>query len=180
MHKLGLSRLFSVVLILPLLALAGFAWVLLNQSWTAYREIERVAALQHVVSASAKLAMTAMPGEGRATYPYLASGAPDAHARLVEQRKVTDRIYADFTAAIAESGISHPKLRESVRFIETAMAGIGAMRQRVDARTISRPDLSRFLQANTAASIHIIGRTAGLPEISPIALHVLALPAALP
>src|SRR5262245_48710109 len=136
MHKLGLSRLFSLVLILPLLALAGFAWVLLNQSWTAYREIKRVAALQHIVSASAKLAMTAMPGEGRTTYPYLASGAPDAHERLVEQRKVTDRIYADFKA---ESGISDPKLRDSVRFIETAMASIGAIRQRVDARTISRP-----------------------------------------
>src|SRR5215813_14067607 len=179
MHKLGLSRLFSLVLILPLLALAGFAWVLLKQSWTAYREIEHVAALQHVVSASAKLAMTAMPGEGRATYPYLASGAPDVHARLVEQRKVTDRIYADFKAAIAESGISDPKLRESVRFIETAMAGIGAMRQRADARTISRPDLSKFLQPNTAASIDIIGRMAGFPEISRIAGHVLALQAAL-
>ncbi|HKA70358.1 MAG TPA: methyl-accepting chemotaxis protein [Xanthobacteraceae bacterium] len=179
MHKLGLSRLFSLVLILPLLALAGFAWVLLNQSWTAYREIKRVAALQHVVSASAKLAMTAMPGEGRTTYPYLASGAPDAHERLVEQRKVTDRIYADFKAAIAESGISDPKLRDSARFIETAMASIGAIRQRVDARTISRPDLSKFLQPNTAASIDIIGRMAGFPEISRIAGHVLALQAAL-
>src|SRR5215510_5861800 len=179
MHKLGLSRLLSLVLILPLLALAGFAWVLLNQSWTAYREIKRVAALQHVVSASAKLAMTAMPGEGRTTYPYLASGAPDAHERLVEQRKVTDRIYADFKAAIAESGISDSKLRDSVRFIETAMASIGAIRQRVDARTISRPDLSKFLQPNTAASIDIIGRMAGFPEISRIAGHVLALQAAL-
>src|SRR5215510_10737799 len=137
MHKLGLSRLFSLVLILPLLALAGFAWVLLNQSWTA-------------------------------------SGAPDAHERLVEQRKVTDRIYADFKAAIAESGISDPKLRDSVRFIETAMASIGAIRQRVDARTISRPDLSKFLQPNTAASIDIIGRMAGFPEIRRIAGHVLA------
>src|SRR5262245_4303467 len=95
MHKLRLSRLLSLVLILPLLALAGFAWVLFSQSWTAYGEIQRVAALQHVVSASANLAMVAMPGEGRATYPYLASGAPDAQARMVEQRKGTDRIYTD-------------------------------------------------------------------------------------
>src|SRR5262245_43655963 len=179
MHKLGLSRLLSLVLILPLLALAGFAWVLVSESWTAHRDMQHVAALQRLVSATAYFAMTANPSEGRATYPYLLSGAPDAHAKLVEQRKVTDRAWAEFKAAAASANVSDPKVAELVRMLEQSMADIGSIRQRVDAKTISRPEMSRFLQPNTAAGIDIIGRMAGLPEINRVARHVHALHAAL-
>ena len=67
MRKLGLSHLLFVILLLPLLALTVFAGILVNQSWTGYREVQRVAALQRLVSATTQFAMLAMPGEGRAT-----------------------------------------------------------------------------------------------------------------
>jgi methyl-accepting chemotaxis protein len=179
MRKLGLRLLLSLILIVPLIALAGFAAILVGDSWTSYREIERLSAIQRFVSATTHLAMTAMPGEGRATYPYLASGTAELRAKLEEQRKVTDRSFASFKEAAAQSGLADQKLLDLVRHLETRMAGIAAIRQRVDARTITRPEMSSFLQPNTAACIDIIGRIAGMPETDRIRAHVVALQAAL-
>jgi methyl-accepting chemotaxis protein len=179
MRKLGLRLLLSLILIFPLIALAGFAAILVADSWSSYREVERVAAVQRLVSATTYLAMTAMPGEGRATYPYLASGTAELRAKLDEQRQVTDRAFTSFKEAAAGSGLTDQKLLDLVRHLETRMGGIGAIRQEVDARTMTRPKMSGFLQPNTAAGIDIIGRIAGLPETDRIRSHVIALQAAL-
>jgi methyl-accepting chemotaxis protein len=179
MRMLGLRLLLSLILIFPLMALAGFAAILVGDSWTAYREVERVSAVQRLVSATTYLAMTAMPGEGRATYPYLASGTAELRAKLGEQRQVTDRAFASFKDAAAQSGLTDQKLLDLVRHLETRMAGIGDIRQKVDSRTMTRPEMSRFLQPNTAAGIDIIGRIAGLHETDRIRAHVIALQAAL-
>src|SRR5262245_33396125 len=179
MRKLGLRLLLSLTLVFPLMALAGFAAILVVDSWTAYREVERVSAIQRFVSAATDLAMTAMPGEGRATYPWLASPTPELRTKLEEQRKVTDRAFASFKDAAAESAPTDQKLLDLIRHLETRMAGIGAIRQEVDARTMTRPRMSGFLQPNTAACIDIIGRIAGLPETDRIRTHVVAIQAAL-
>jgi methyl-accepting chemotaxis protein len=179
MRKLGLRLLLSLILIFPLVALAGFAAILVGDSWTGYREVERLSAVQRLVSATTYLAMTAMPSEGRATYPYLISGTAELRAKLDEQRQVTDRAFAAFKDAAAQSGLADQKLLDLVRHLETRMGGIAAIRQKVDARTMTRPEMSSFLQPNTAAGIDIIGRIAGLPETDRIRAHVMALQAAL-
>src|SRR5262245_43709828 len=117
MRKLGLSQLLFVILLLPLLALAVFAGILVNDSWNNYREVQRLALLQRLASATANFAMVAMPGEGRATYPFLGSGSEETRAKMVEQRKVTDRIFAELKEAAAEAALDDPQVRELLQKI---------------------------------------------------------------
>src|SRR5262249_21313476 len=179
MRKLGLGRLLLLILLLPLLALAGFAGVLVDESRTSYQEMQRVAALQRLVSATHHFSMVAMPGEGFASYPYIASGSEELRAKLMEQRKVTDRAFADLKEMVAAAGLTDQKVLDLVRGIETRMGNLAAARQKVDARTMTRPEMTGVLQPNTAAGIDIIGRVAGYSEAGRIARHILALQAAM-
>jgi len=180
MRKLGLSQLLFLILLVPLLALLAFAGILVNDSWNTYREVERVAALQRLVSATVNFAMAAMPGEGRASYPYMASGSEELRARLADQRKVTDRLFAEFREAAATAAVTDPQVNELAQQIATRMATVlPALRQKVDARTATRPEMTAFLQPNTAAGNDIIARLSSFPQLRPISSHILALQAAM-
>ena len=180
MRKLGLSQLLFVILLLPLLALAVFAGILVNDSWNSYREVQRLAVLQRLASAANNFAMFGMPGEGRASYPFMASGAEDLRAKLVEQRKVTDRAFAELKQAAADAALTDPVVTDLLRKIETRMTSmLPGLRQKVDARTASRPEMTAFLQPNTAAGIDLVARLSSFPELRPISNHVLALQAAM-
>src|SRR5262249_14846726 len=147
---------------------------------TNYRQVERVAMLQRLVSATVNFAMAAMPGEGRASYPYLGSGSEEARARLAEQRKVTDRLFAEFKEAAAEATLADSQVNALVQQVETRMTTVlPGLRQKVDARTATRPEMTAFLQPNTAAGNDIIARLSSFPELRPISSHILALQAAM-
>jgi methyl-accepting chemotaxis protein len=53
------------------------------------------------------------------------------------------------------------------------------LRQKVEARSATRQEMSGFLQPNTAAGIDIVARLSSFAEIRPIVRHVLALQAAM-
>jgi hypothetical protein len=173
MRKLGLSQLLFVILLVPLLALLAFAGILINDSWNSYRDVQRVAVLQRLVSASVNFAMFAMPGEGRSSYPYMASGADDLRAKMTEQRKVTDRLFDELKQAAAAAALADPQVTESLQKIEQRMTTVlPGLRQKIDARTATRPEMTAFLQPNTAAGIDIVARLASFPEIRPISGHI--------
>src|SRR5262245_2598960 len=180
MRKLGLSQLLFVILLVPLLALLAFAGILVNDSLNSYREIQRVVVLQRLVSASVNFAMFAMPGEGRATYPWMITGTEELRAKLAEARKETDRYFADLKEAAAAANLNDPAVRDIMQKVDTRMTTVlPGLRQKADAKTLSRPEMSGFLQPNTAAGIDIVARMASFPEIRPIANHILALQAAM-
>ena len=179
MSKLGLGHLLRLLVLVPLLALAALGGVLVLQSLGEYREVQRVASLQRLVSAATYLAMTSVASEGRATYAYWAAPTDEARNKLNEQRQATDRGFAAFRQAAAEAGLTDAKAAELVRTIETRMNGLGDIRQKADARSISRVEMGAFLQPTTASAIDLVGRLAGTTGKAEITRLILALQATL-
>jgi hypothetical protein len=150
MQKLGLGHLLRLLVLVPLLALAGFGGILVLQSLGEYRETERVSLLQRLVSATTYFAMTGLPSEGRATYAYWAAPTEDARNKLNEQRAVTDRAFAALKQAAAAADLTDAKSADLVQTIETRMSGLAEIRQKADARSITRLEMGAFLQPTTA------------------------------
>jgi methyl-accepting chemotaxis protein len=179
MHKLALGHLLRLVVLVPLAAIVLLGGILLFQSLRAYEEVERAAALQRLVSATSYLAMTSLPSEGRMTYPYLAAPSDAARAKMLEQRAATDRAVAVFHQAAAAARLTDKNAADLVQAIETRMAGIGAVRQKADARAITRLEYGAFLQPTTARAIELIGRLAGATDNIRVSRLILALQAML-
>ena len=67
MRKLGLTRLLQLVVLVPLLAMVVFGGVLVTETVQAYREVERLAALEQLVAAASRLTIKALNAESGPT-----------------------------------------------------------------------------------------------------------------
>jgi methyl-accepting chemotaxis protein len=178
MRDIKLSRLLNLVALLPLLLAATFGGILDLSSLSAFRDIERDQALQRLASAATAFGMS-LPGESYASYPFIASGADDLRAKVLERRKATDQAYAALKEAYAAAGITDPKIIQLDREIDERMAQFSTFRQKVDARTLQRAEGTAILQPTTARGIDIIGRLASLTKHRRVSRRILALYATL-
>jgi methyl-accepting chemotaxis protein len=179
MQKLGFGRLLSLVVLVPLLALVGFGGILIFESYTAYRTIERASLLQRLASAISQLSSTGVPTEGRASYPFIASGSEEARAKMLEQRPRTDAIYKEFREAAAAAGIQDPAAAELIRAVNASADGLAEIRRKADARAINRSEMGAYLQNASNLSTDLLGRITGLVDDVRITRLMLGLQAAL-
>src|SRR5205807_8936535 len=123
MRNLGLSRLLQIAVVLPLLALAAFGSVLVLDTLTAYREIERLAALEQLVTAASRLTIQRLNQESGVTQAFVASGTEDQRAGMKLARQRSDEAVLAFKEAAASSGLTDPKALGLVQDIERRLGG---------------------------------------------------------
>src|ERR1700722_17684431 len=109
MRKLGLSRLLQLVALVPLLAMVAFGGVLVLETLNAYREIERLSALDQLGAAARRLTTMTLNAESRATQSFVASGSESQRAAMNAARKDSDEVIRSFRIAAASVGLSDPK-----------------------------------------------------------------------
>jgi hypothetical protein len=108
MRKLGLSRLLQAVVILPLMALAGFGGVLVFDTLTVYRQIERMATSQQFVTFASSMTTRVLSEETMATNSFAASGSEDRRAIMIAARQRSDEAIRSYKQAAAAATRSLP------------------------------------------------------------------------
>jgi methyl-accepting chemotaxis protein len=146
MRKLGLSRLLRLVVLLPLLATAAFGSVLVLDTLSAYRQIDRLSTLVQFVTAAGRLVISALNQESATTQSYVASGSEGQRAEMNAARQRSDEAIRAFKETAASSGLSDPKAAELVSEIERRLDGFEAFRAKADARTLQRRESGDLLQ----------------------------------
>jgi methyl-accepting chemotaxis protein len=162
MRKLGLSRLFQLVVLLPLLAMMAFGAVLVFDNLSAYREIERLSWLEHLVSAASQLTVNTLNAESTVSQSFAVSGSEDQRAEMYAARQVSDRAIRSFKEAAASVGLFDPKTIGIIGEIEQHLGGLKGFRAKADARTLQRRDSGDLLQPITAGVADIFPRIAHL------------------
>ncbi len=157
MHKIVLSRLLLIIGVVPLVAMAVFAGTLTYQSWSRYDDLVRASSLVRLGVAAGRFVSVAMPAEGAANRDYLAGGDK---AKLDARRRISDDLYRAVREAAAASPVKDPRIDEHIKALGDGMRDLAAMRERIDAKTVT-PAVS------TALMVMVAGR--GIDAVGTIA-----------
>jgi methyl-accepting chemotaxis protein len=175
MRNLGLSRLLQIVVILPLLVLAGFCSVLVFDTLARYREIERLATLERLVAAASSLSSTYLNQESIATQAFAGSGSQAQRAEMLATRARSDEAIRAFTDAADSAGLDDPKTLALVGELKQRLGGIQGYRAKADTGTLQRADSGILLQPITGGIAELFHRMAVLIDHDELSEHLLAL-----
>ena len=99
MRKLNLGSLLRLVGIVPLLVVAVFGSVLVLDSLRAYREFDRVSAIQDLITAAGHLTVKALNQESDASHIFAASGLERDRLELKAAQQSTNEAIGAFKDA---------------------------------------------------------------------------------
>ncbi|MDR6830534.1 methyl-accepting chemotaxis protein [Bosea sp. BE271] len=179
MQKIRLGNLLHCLTLVPLVALICFGAILAVSSFETYREVQQARRLQVLVDATTAFSATAIPNEGRAAYPYLASGEADARAKMQAQWPLTDAAFARIDDASKGVRIANAETAALLQSILDQRAILADVRERALRRETDRSKMGAFLQNSSNLGNELVGRLAGAVDNSDIARSILALHAAL-
>ncbi|MCR4524616.1 methyl-accepting chemotaxis protein [Bosea sp. 47.2.35] len=179
MHKLRLGSLLHCLTIFPLLTLVCFGAILAFRSYDAYRDIQHASRLQALADATTLFSATAIPNEGRAAYPYLATGSDEARVKMEAQWPLTDSAFQRLEEASSGAGLRNRETAALVQTILAQRATLAEIRIRAKQRQTDRSQMGAFLQNSSNLANELVGRLAGAVDNIEIARSILALHAAL-
>ena len=124
MRHFGLSRLLQIVVMLPLLVLLAFGSMLVLETLSGYREVERLAALEQFVSAASRLTSTWLNQEATVTSAFVASGTQAQRTEMLLARRRSDEAILAFKSGAASAGLSDPNALAIIKDIESRLGGL--------------------------------------------------------
>src|SRR6516225_7643969 len=86
MRNLGLGRLLQAVVVLPLVVLTAFGSVLVLETLSDYRAVERLSALEQLVTTASRLTTLALDREADRSLAFAATGAESARLEMIATR----------------------------------------------------------------------------------------------
>jgi methyl-accepting chemotaxis protein len=175
MRKLGLSHLLYLAVVVPLLVVAVFGGVLVHESLGAYRDIERVSALEQLVTAASRLSIKVLIAESDASHAFVASGVEGEQLKLNAARQRSDDAIRALKTAVATSRISDAKSLGIMGEIENRLGQLDGFRRKADARTLTRRDSAVLMQPLASDLANLIHRIASLIDEARINRLLLAL-----
>jgi len=162
MRKLGLSRLLQAVAALPLLAMIAFGLLLAVDAFESYQKVERLAALERLVSAASRLSTKVLNAESLASQAYVAGGSERQRAEMEAARQRSDEAIRAFDGAAASVALPDPKAAALVGELERRLGGLEAFRAKATARALQRGDYGELLQPITTTVANLYSRVAHL------------------
>jgi methyl-accepting chemotaxis protein len=162
MRKLGLGQLLRLVVLFPLLAAVGFGGVLVLDTLSAYRQVDRLSALEQFVSAAGRLVIAALNQESTTTQSYVVSGSEVQRTEMNAARQRSDEAIRSFKETATSAKFSDPKTLGLVSEIEQGLNDLEGFRTRADARTLQRRESGDLLQPITSAIGDVFHRMAVL------------------
>jgi HAMP domain-containing protein len=178
MRTVSLNRLLRLVVLLPLLGAASFGGVLILDTLSAYRQIDRLSTLEQFVSVAGRLVVTALNQELTATQSYVVSGSEIHRAELNAVRQRSDEAIRSFKETAVSSGLSDFKAAKLVSEIELHLDGLEGFRVKADARTLQRRESGDLLQPISAGVADLFHRIAVLldhPQLGQLLLGLHAI-----
>jgi methyl-accepting chemotaxis protein len=174
MRGIAISRLLLLVVLAPLAGLAVFGGRLIYDSWSHYSGLQRDASVVRLAVATGRFAGTAIPGEGLATREIIA-GKSD-RTKLEAARKTTDELYAEVRAAGAALTRSSPSVERALKEVDERVRAVAALRQGVDAKTVTSPaESTRVLGPIAAASIDLAGSISAITSDAVVSRRIFSL-----
>ena len=134
MRRFAFSRLMSIVVLVPLMALALFGGILSHSSWSRYSDLSAASSVLRVAVATGRFVGIAIPGEGGLNRDVIA-GAGD-RGQLAAVRRVTDEHYRAVREAGAALSVKVPALEQQLRALDDHMRGIVGLRAQIDANAL--------------------------------------------
>jgi methyl-accepting chemotaxis protein len=162
MPKIGLSRLLQLVMLVPLLAMMAFGGVLVFETLNKYREVERLARFERLVSAASQLTIKTLNAESDLSHSFTASGLEARRAEMNTARLRSDDSIQAFKEAARLTELSDRKSIAIIGDIERRLGGLEAFRAKANARTLERRDSGELLQPITAGVSDLFPRIAHL------------------
>jgi len=175
MRNFSLSRLLQIVVILPLLVLAAFCSILVFDTLNAYRQIERLASLERLVSAASALTSTYLNQESTVTQGFIASGSEAQRVEMMAARPRSDQAIRAFRDAADSVGLADTKALSLIGDIEQRLGGLAEYRARADSRTLQRADAGNLLQPVIAGIADLFHRMAVLIDQDELSEDLLGL-----
>jgi methyl-accepting chemotaxis protein len=176
MRAIAFSRLLLILVLVPVLALAGFGGRLAYESWSRYHDLTRASSLLRLAVAASRFAGIGLPGEGAATREFLAGGD---RAKLADRRKTADDYYAALRDAADAVAAKDDKIEEQLKGIDEKFRELGTMRSAVDAKTATPAGATSLLVATSGRTIDLIGTAAALASDAVLSRRIFALYATL-
>jgi methyl-accepting chemotaxis protein len=175
MHRLGLSRLLQLVVLVPLAAMMAFGVALVVDTVSAYRQVERLWALEQLVTAASVLTIRDLNAESTATQAYMASGSQGQRDQMIATRPASDAAIEAFKSAAASAGLIDSKALGIIDDIVRRLGGLDEYRRNADARTLDRRASGDLLQPITTALAELFQRLAALIDENALSERLMAL-----
>jgi methyl-accepting chemotaxis protein len=137
MHRIAFSKLLIVLVCVPLVAAIVCAGTLAYESWSRYGELVRASSLLRLAAAAGRFGGTAIPAEGAATREFIDGGNK---ATLDAQRRRSDDLYRAVRDAAATNITQDARIEEHLRALDERMRDIVALRDKIDAKTLTSLD----------------------------------------
>jgi methyl-accepting chemotaxis protein len=175
MRRISLGHLLHLVVIVPLCVVVAFGSVLVIDSLRAYQEIERMSALEQLVTVAGRLTFKVLSQENGASHAFVSSGAERERLALNAARQRSDEAIDEFKRAVATSGLMDAAALNIVTEIETQLQRLVAFRKKTDERTLARVDSALLLQPLGSRLSMLVHRIASLINEAQINRWLLAL-----
>jgi methyl-accepting chemotaxis protein len=177
MRKLAFSKLLLIIALMPLAAMAVFAYRVTDAAWSEYRALERASTLLRLAVATSRFAATAIPGEAGAAREAMAGGD---RAKLEAQRRTTDDMYRAVRETAAQSAIKDRRLDDHLRAVDEGVRALTAFREKLDAKVqLSPTAIPETLAPLANRTIDFVGTMAALANEAEVARRLFALYATL-
>jgi methyl-accepting chemotaxis protein len=174
MKHLSLSSLLLVIALVPLLALGGFAAILVTQSVSTYRSLDAIASFGRLANAAKTVAIEGGTAEGAPSNTYIATGTDSAHADLEAGRRKVDDMLADLFKEADAAKLGDAKAIDDIALIKRKAEDFPAFRRKVDDRTATPGDIVAQIAPIVQHAVDLVGRLATLSTNPQVTREILA------
>ncbi len=174
MRGIAISRLLTLVVLVPVVGLAIFGARLTYDSWARYSDLSNASSVLRLAIATARFGGIAIPAEGGGSREFV-SGTLD-RAKLDAQRRVTDELYRAVRDAAAALTIHDPKLDAQVKLLDERVSAMLALRQKIDANEIKSAGATTAVIAPVASqAIDLLGTAAAVVSDAVLSRRIFSL-----
>jgi methyl-accepting chemotaxis protein len=173
-RRIAFSRLLMILVCVPLLAAILCAGVLTYQSWSRYGDLVRASSLLRLAAAAGRFAGMGIPGEGASTREFLL-GTGDK-ATLDAQRRRIDDFYRGVREAAAANIVQDARIAEHLQVLDDRMREITALRDKIDAKTITSLDaITGTLSPAAQRAVDVVATSAAIASDPILSRRIFAL-----
>jgi len=177
-RRIAFSKLLMILVSVPLAAAIVCAGTLIYQSWSHYGDLTRASSLLRLAAAAGRFGGIAIPGEGAATRELLTGTG--SQATVAALRRKTDELYGALREAAAGNLVKEPKIEEHLRAIDERMRDILAIRDKIDAKTVTSVDATTgTLSPAAQRAADLVGTAAAVASDPVLSRRIFALYATL-
>ena len=174
MRGIAFSRLFMVVVLVPLVGLAIFGGRLTYDSWSRHSDLSRASSVLRLAVMSARFSGIAVPGEGSLNRDMILGRAD--RSQIEPRRRVTDEVFRGLREAGAALTVRAPRLEQQLKTLDENIRAMIALRPQIDANALKSPnDSTKAVTPAAAGAVDLVGSAAAVVDDAVLSRRIFAL-----